>query len=90
MLKGVTKRTIEIKSQENKYFEGALLFIRPNAAKSGAFAKQEASKFLSDFGGFDNKQVRKMRLLITALLIALGVCIAALIIMLILFTKTVL
>lgn len=90
MLKGVTKRTIEIKSPENEYFEGALLFIRPNAAKNGVFVNHEASKFLDGFGGFDNKKIRKMRLLITALLIALGLCIAALIIMLILFTKTML
>ncbi len=90
MLKGVTKRTIEVKSPDNKYFEGALLFIRPNAAKSGAFAKQEATKFLDGFGGFDNKKVKSMRALITILLIALGLCIAALIVLLILYTKTVL
>lgn len=91
MLKGVTKRTIEIKIPESKYFDTALLFIKPNAAKNQAFCKQEAKKLIESVTDVDtDKRLKRMQTLIAVLCISLGVCMAAFVAVLVLYTKTML
>ncbi len=89
MLKGVTKRTIEIKIPESRYFEGALFFIRPNAAKNSRLCRQEARKFLGSVSGdYQDMRLRRLKALCVVLMISLGVSLAAFLAVLILYTKT--
>lgn len=89
MLKGVTKRTIEIKIPESNYFDGALFFIKPSAAKNSRIYRDEAKKYLSDaISGYDEARLRKTKALNVVLLISLGLMLAAFAVLLILYTKT--
>lgn len=91
MLKGVTKRTIEIKIPESKYFDSALLFIKPNAAKNQSFCRREAKKLIETVTDVTaDKKLRRMQTLITVLCISLGLCMAAFVAVLVLYTKTML
>lgn len=89
MLKGVTKRTIEIKMPQSQYFEGALFFIKPNPEKSSGIYRREARKFLGTINSdFSDRRLRRLHALVTVLLISLGVSLSAFLAVLILYTKT--
>lgn len=89
MLKGVTKRTIEIKIPQSDYFEGALFFIRPNVLQNSALCRKEARDFLGTIdSGLRDKNYRRLRALVTVLLMSLCISLIAFAVVLILYTKT--
>ncbi|MCI8361297.1 MAG: hypothetical protein HFE86_08195 [Clostridiales bacterium] len=51
LLRGVNKQIIEIKDTDSRYFERALLFVRPEFADMGpGQLEQEANKYLATVG----------------------------------------
>ena len=90
-MKGVTKRTIEIKIPESKYFDTALLFIKPNVLKNQSFCKNEARKFVESVTDLNtDAKLKRMQTLVAVLCVSLGLCIAAFLAVLVLYTKTML
>ncbi len=52
MLKGVNRRIIEVNNTENKYFERAIVFVRPEYNETDtAVLSQEASGYISSVLG---------------------------------------
>lgn len=89
MLKGVTKRIIEIKSPDNGYFERAVLYLRPDRNwPEGTDVSAAAAEYLSGVDLASAKKCRgDSRALVAVLSLSLGAALAALAVVLVLYTK---
>ena len=89
MVKGVTKRIVEIKSPSSDYFERAVLYLktdRPYPKKQEAIALAE--EYLQSLEPSElPKNPKNLRLTVLVLSLSLAVSVAALAAVLILFTK---
>ena len=89
MLKGVTKRIVEIKSPASEHFERAVLYRRtdrPYPKKSEAIGLAE--EYVSSLEPNElPKPPRDLRLTVAVLSLSLGVTLAALAVLLVLYTK---
>ena len=89
MLKGVTKRIVEIKSPQSEHFERAVLYLRADAkypgGREGAAIAEEYLKTLEP--GEKPAGQKNLRLTVAVLALSLGVTLAALMTLLILYTK---
>lgn len=89
MLKGVTKRIVEIRSPENEYFERAVFYLRTDKPIP---PKREAAKLAAEYidslelPSYHSRQ-KNLRLTVTVLSLGLGVTLAALAAVLLLYTK---
>jgi len=76
MIKGVTKKIIEINNPDSIYFEKAVFYLRPNVRElPGEVSRAEASRYISRLG----LEYRRRRKSLTAgkWLIISGVILAA-------------
>lgn len=88
MLKGVTKRIVEIKNPTSDYFERAVLYLRPNGQlPEGSSAEKLAEEYLSAVDPNSGSGRRDLRLLVAVLSLSLGLSLTALAVLLVLFTK---
>lgn len=89
MLKGVTKRIVEVKSPESDHFERAVLYLRadkPYPKKQEAIALAE--EYLQSLEPSElPKNPKNLRLTVLVLSLSLAVALTALAVLLILFTK---
>ena len=89
MLKGVTKRIVEVKSPESDHFERAVLYLRadkPYPKKQEAIALAE--EYLQSIEPKEPpKEQKDLRRTVVVLSLSLAVSVAALAVVLILFTK---
>ena len=86
MLKGVTKRIVEIRSPNSEHFERAVLFLKPDCpypdGKEGAAIAEEYLKTI------EPPTPRKdLRVVVAVLSLSLCITLAALATVLILYTK---
>ena len=90
MLRGVNKQIIEVKDTGSRYFERALLFVRPEFAEMRpGQLEAEANKFLATVGrpvsyAARMARMRRRRRLVCAGILGLAVTAAALILLYIL------
>ena len=88
MLKGVTKRIVEIKSPDSPHFERAVLYLRADCPYP---KKREAIGLAEDYLGTiepsEQKPRRDLRIIIAVLSLSLGITLAALATVLVLYTK---
>lgn len=89
MLKGVTKRIVEIRSPASDYFERAVLYLRadkplPNGANAGELAEEYLRTLEPDTPA---QRVRDQRVTVAVLSLCLGVSLAAVAVLLILYTN---
>lgn len=88
MLKGVTKRIVEINRPDNPAFERAVLYLKTDGVKKGTDPVAEAKEYLSGLSEPDDfVHGRKLRLTVAVLSLCLAVTAAALMILLVLYTK---
>lgn len=89
MLKGVTKRIVEIRSPKNPHFERAVLYLRadcPYTDKRGAVGLAE--DYLETLEPeVSEKPQKDLRVTVAVLSLSLGVALAALAALLVLYTK---
>ena len=89
MLKGVTKRIVEIKSPTSEYFERAVLYLRadkPYPKKQAAI--ELAEDYLSTLEPPETLRPQKnLKLTVIVLALSLAVALAALTAVLLLYTK---
>ncbi len=89
MLKGVTKRIVEIKSPASGYFERAVLYLRADKPypKKGE-AVSAANDYIASLEPVKSpKKPRDLRLTVAVLSLSLGAALAALAAVLLLYTK---
>ena len=89
MLKGVTRRIIEIRNPENEYFERAVFYLRtdkpiPQDREAATLAAEYIESL--DLPSCQSPQ-RNLKLTVAVLSLGLGVTLAALAAVLILYTK---
>ena len=89
MLKGVTKRIVEIKSPQNPAFERAVLYLRSDLpAPKNKRVLELAEDYLEDIGPEKSDEKGKdLRLIVAVLALSLGVTLTAFLILLFLYTK---
>lgn len=89
MLKGVTKRIVEIKSPSSDYFERAVLYLRPDRPLPGeSDCSRLAEEYLGSLEPASRKKIpRDLRPLAAVLAASLLISLCALAVLLILFTK---
>lgn len=89
MLKGVTRRIVEIRSPSSEYFERAVLYLRsdrPIPKKSEAISLAE--EYLETLEPSENlKPQKNLRVTVAVLALSLGVTLTALAAVLLLYTK---
>ncbi len=89
MIKGVSKRIIEIKSPNSRHIERAVLFLRsgsdcPDPKELGSIEEE----YLREFEPKDKPRPSpRFRAAVAVLALSLGVTLAALMIVLVLYTK---
>ena len=89
MLKGVTKRIVEIRSPNSPHFERAVLYLRADCPYT---AKRDAIGLAEDYletlePKTPEKPQKNLRVTVAVLSLSLGVTLAALAALLILYTK---
>lgn len=88
MIKGVTRRIVEIKNPADGYFERAVLYLRADVPPAGKReALRHAEEYLSGVGRFGGKTRRDLRPIVALLGLALMISLTALGVMLIVVTK---
>ena len=61
MIKGVNKQIIEVSNTENKYFEKAILFVRPEFMSEGEQGlRKEANRLLEGIGNPPSRSKRSL------------------------------
>lgn len=79
MLKGVSQKVIEVVHTDNRYFEKAILFLRPTAQEEDrAQMKTYAKEYLQDIEYMPEKQRSGRKKIADAAKIFLGVLVGAL------------
>lgn len=80
MLKGITKRIIEINNTESEYFEKVILFVRPEKATYPAkFLNDQAKQYVADLSG--QKKISKKKSPLALIYFLTGVIIVGCIIL---------
>lgn len=88
MLKGVTKRIVEIRSPDSKHFERAVLYLRADCPyPKRREAINLAENYLETLEPSETKPSRDLRVVVAVLALSLGVTLAALATVLVLYTK---
>lgn len=89
MVKGVTRRIVEIRSPANSCFERAVLYLRADKPlPDGGDAVKEAEEYIKTLGpGEIPRQPRDQRVAVAVLSLCLFVSLAAVGVLLVLYTK---
>ena len=89
MLKGVTKKIVEIKNPENPSFERAVLYLRHDLPRQPDKNPVElAEEYLDEIEpSVLRSETKSLRVTVTVLSLSLGATLAALAVLLVLYTK---
>lgn len=92
MLKGVTRRIIEVKGPENSRFERAVLYLRTDApilkqSEAQRMAEEYLKTIEPEFAREKPKYSRPLKLTVAVLSLSLVVTLSALAVVLVLYTK---
>lgn len=85
MVKGVTKRIVEIKSPASGYFERAVLYLRTDSMLKNREAKRLAEEYVAGIEPKEPPERRNMRIAVTALSMSLALALTALAAVLLLY-----
>lgn len=90
MLKGVTRRIVEIRRPSSDYFERAVLYLRTDRPfPKRSEAVKEAENYLDSMEEPKNfmRRQRDLRPVVAVLTVSLAVSLLAIVVLLVLFTK---